>query len=110
MHQGAGAYWRLHPVGISGDGIIGDPRACHFAPATLTCPAGRDGENGVAPDGVVATEWDGARVVRTRPLCAYPRVARYRGTGDPADAANWEPAAPSRPQADRVDWLWAPTR
>ncbi|WP_437983500.1 tannase/feruloyl esterase family alpha/beta hydrolase [Sorangium sp. So ce117] len=31
---------------------------------------------------------------RTRPLCRYPTFARYRGTGDPDDAASFECAAP----------------
>jgi hypothetical protein len=40
-------------------------------------------EGGVAPDRIVATAakdtpWPG----RTRPLCPYPLVARYKGTGD----------------------------
>ncbi|MFY0581024.1 tannase/feruloyl esterase family alpha/beta hydrolase [Cystobacter fuscus] len=31
---------------------------------------------------------------RTRPLCRYPTFARYRGTGEPNDAASFECAAP----------------
>ncbi|XXY00524.1 tannase/feruloyl esterase family alpha/beta hydrolase [Sorangium sp. So ce204] len=31
---------------------------------------------------------------RTRPLCRYPTFARYRGTGDPDDAASFACAAP----------------
>jgi feruloyl esterase len=30
----------------------------------------------------------------TRPVCLYPQIAKYRGQGDAADAANWECAAP----------------
>ena len=30
------------------------------------------------------------KVVRTRPLCAYPTFARYEGTGDFDDASNFE--------------------
>ena len=29
------------------------------------------------------------KVVRTRPLCAYPTVATYKGTGNTDDAANF---------------------
>jgi hypothetical protein len=45
-------------------------------------------ENGVAPDAVKAT----GRVFpgRSRPLCAYPAHAQYKGQGDPEDAANYE--------------------
>ena len=59
-------------------------------------------EKGVAPDSVVATargagnaggvnaevpaDWSAAR---TRPLCSYPKVAKYSGTGDKESAANF---------------------
>jgi feruloyl esterase len=48
-------------------------------------------ETGVAPDKIVATGTvvgDTNRVL-TRPLCPYPQVARYNGTGDPNDAASF---------------------
>ena len=32
--------------------------------------------------------------VMTRPLCAYPKVVKYSGSGDPNDAANFSCAAP----------------
>ena len=52
-------------------------------------------EKGVAPERIVATKVkDGSgnpgEVVRTRPLCAYPKVARYTGTGNTDLAANFE--------------------
>jgi len=34
------------------------------------------------------------KVVRTRPLCAYPQVARHTGTGSIDDAANFRCVAP----------------
>ena len=50
-------------------------------------------ENGVAPGDLIVTKYvddhfDGP-VQRTRPLCAYPNVAKYRGSGDPNDAKNF---------------------
>jgi feruloyl esterase len=30
----------------------------------------------------------------TRPVCLHPQIAKYRGQGDEADAANWECATP----------------
>jgi len=48
-------------------------------------------EQGVAPDKIVATRFDGAgRPTRSRPLCAYPAQAVYKGAGDINDAANFE--------------------
>ncbi len=44
-------------------------------------------EKGTAPNAVVATgrSFPG----RSRPLCAYPQFARYKGTGNPEDAASF---------------------
>ncbi|KAK4192866.1 Tannase/feruloyl esterase [Podospora australis] len=40
---------------------------------------------------VVATAYDaGFKVYRTRPLCAWPERAVYRGAGDVNDASSWE--------------------
>ena len=39
-------------------------------------------EHGVAPQRIVASKIEDGKVVRTRPLCAWPQVARYAGKGD----------------------------
>lgn len=61
-------------------------------------------EQGKVPDSVVATArgagnavpnnevpagWSTGSADRTRPLCAYPKTARYAGSGDINDAANF---------------------
>jgi len=48
-------------------------------------------ERGEAPREIIATQPgpDGS-VVRTRPLCPYPEVARYKGSGRIEDAASFE--------------------
>jgi pimeloyl-ACP methyl ester carboxylesterase len=49
-------------------------------------------EKGVAPDSVVATASNPGYFgveSRSRPLCAYPKQARYKGSGDINDAANF---------------------
>jgi hypothetical protein len=56
-------------------------------------------ESGKAPEKIVATKFktDGnaaSGVLRTRPLCAYPQVARYSGSGSTDDAANFSCVAP----------------
>ncbi len=51
-------------------------------------------EKGKAPDLMIASRVADNRVVRTRPLCAYPQVARYSGTGSIDDAANFRCVAP----------------
>lgn len=57
-------------------------------------------EGAPAPERVIATRYEpdalwhfvdpAAKVVRTRPLCAWPKVARYRGSGSADDQANFE--------------------
>jgi feruloyl esterase len=56
-------------------------------------------EKGSPDDNVAATKYGpGAngsiKAVFTRPLCAYPKVARYSGSGDQNDAANFACVAP----------------
>jgi len=51
-------------------------------------------EKGKAPDSMVASRVANGKVERTRPLCPYPRVARYSGQGSVDDAANFSCVAP----------------
>jgi hypothetical protein len=51
-------------------------------------------ENGGEPDKIIATKYAADRVERTRPLCPYPQVARYAGSGSTDDAANFSCVAP----------------
>jgi len=51
-------------------------------------------KDGTAPDMIIATKFktDGVPstgVVRTRPLCSYPEVAKYKGSGSIDDASNF---------------------
>jgi feruloyl esterase len=46
-------------------------------------------EKGVAPTRINASHATGGKVDRTRPLCPFPQVATYTGTGSTDDAANF---------------------
>lgn len=51
-------------------------------------------EKGTAPDKIIATKYanqfsSSGQVQMTRPLCPYPQMAKYKGTGDINDAANF---------------------
>jgi len=50
-------------------------------------------EEGKPPDQIIATKLEGSgpksKIVRTRPLCPYPQVARYAGSGSTDDATNF---------------------
>jgi feruloyl esterase len=51
-------------------------------------------EQGKAPEQMIASHSDKGTVDRTRPLCPYPQVAHYKGTGSTDDAANFTCASP----------------
>ena len=51
-------------------------------------------EKGQAPARIEASHSANGKIDRTRPLCAYPQVARYKGTGSIDDAANFTCQAP----------------
>jgi len=51
-------------------------------------------EKGKAPDAIVARKIVNGQVTRSRPLCPYPQVARYKGNGSIDDAANFSCVAP----------------
>ena len=52
-------------------------------------------ERGVAPERIVGQRKVGGSVVRTRPLCVYPAMEKYKGSGSIDDAANFVCAAPT---------------
>lgn len=60
-------------------------------PDTFDAVAAIEGwvERGVAPDRIVASHLTNGIVDRTRPLCPYPQVAKYTGSGSSDDAANF---------------------
>jgi len=56
-------------------------------------------EKGAPEDKITATKYGPGengtpKVIMTRPLCAYPAVAKYSGSGDTNDAANFTCTAP----------------
>ncbi|MCX6629210.1 MAG: tannase/feruloyl esterase family alpha/beta hydrolase [Candidatus Solibacter sp.] len=53
-------------------------------------------QTGKAPDSIVASHATDGKVDRTRPLCPFPQVAQYKGTGSIDDAANFTCAAPPK--------------
>jgi feruloyl esterase len=64
-------------------------------------------EKGVAPDQITYSYREAAgggeglmakqgKVYRTRPVCAYPKVAKYKGSGDINDAANFTCTTPEK--------------
>jgi feruloyl esterase len=51
-------------------------------------------ETGKAPERIVASQMKDGKINRSRPLCPFPQVALYNGTGGTDDAANFSCAIP----------------
>ena len=51
-------------------------------------------ERGIVPETIPASRASNGRVDRTRPLCAYPGVAHYKGSGSIDDAVNFSCSSP----------------
>jgi hypothetical protein len=59
-------------------------------------------ERGLAPERIVAVKYKNppgptSEVARSRPLCAYPLIAKYKGSGSTDEAANFACVAPGVP-------------
>lgn len=58
-------------------------------------------ESGVAPDKIIASKISAngtnPHVTMSRPLCPYPQAAKYNGSGDTNDAANFSCAVQPKP-------------
>jgi hypothetical protein len=88
---GSGAFW----LGQAGPGS-GNPGG------DILTALERWVEQGVPPDGLISVKRKvqlepASEVLRSRPLCAYPLVAKYKGTGSTDDAANFACAAVATP-------------
>jgi tannase/feruloyl esterase len=60
-------------------------------------------EQGIAPKQIIASKLAAGVVTRTRPLCRYPQVARYKGKGSTDDAANFRCVKPRHEGNDEDD-------
>jgi feruloyl esterase len=98
----AGSFVRLYMVpGMQHCG--GGPGPNSFGSSVTSTPADaqhdmsmaieRWVEQDIAPDQVIASKRQGldpkSAITRTRPLCPYPQVAHYKGSGSTDDAANF---------------------
>ncbi|WP_114240301.1 tannase/feruloyl esterase family alpha/beta hydrolase [Dyella sp. C9] len=84
------------------------------APAAAPGPGGSPEDRSTMPKGTMPPTMGGASglkpalpVNRTRPIFAYPQVARYAGKGDVDQAANFVAATPSDSDPSIPTWLAA---
>jgi feruloyl esterase len=85
--------------GTTGFGQFGTPSADRFHDVDAAIEAWV--EKGLAPASIVASKYkDPAHpnngAARTRPLCPYPSVASWKGSGSTDDAANFTCASPGK--------------
>jgi feruloyl esterase len=89
-------------VSLAGKDAAGKSIALYLVPGMGHCQGGAGTDTfdkvaaieqwvdvGSAPGQIMASHRTAGKVDRTRPLCPYPQVARYRGTGSTDDAANF---------------------
>ena len=73
--------------------IFGQPGAATDAQHDMLASLEAWVERGIAPDSVIAAKYVNddpkAGITFTRPLCAYPKVAKYKGSGSTTDAASF---------------------
>jgi feruloyl esterase len=101
-------------VGGAGKGLAGTQIALYMVPGMNHCAGGPGPDvfdkvgsieswiaTGKAPESIPASHRTSGTVDRTRPLCQYPKVARWRGTGSTDDAANFSCVVDSATRATR---------
>lgn len=95
-------YYQSVEKAMGGAGKVKQSYRLFMAPGMNHC-AGGDGpssfdavkaleewvEKGQAPERIIASHMTNGKADRTRPLCAYPQVAVYKGSGSTDDAANF---------------------
>jgi feruloyl esterase len=89
-------------VKTTGKGVVGKSIQLYMVPGMGHCQGGpgtdtfdkmgaieRWVETGRAPEQIIASHMKDGKADRTRPLCPYPQLAQYKGTGSTDDAANF---------------------
>jgi feruloyl esterase len=92
---------------MGGPANVGNSYRLFMAPGMDHCGGG-DGPNtfdsiraieewveaGKPPETIIASQLKDGKVIRNRPLCPFPQVAKHKGTGSTDDAANFICALP----------------
>lgn len=98
-----------HCSGGRGPGLIGGgtgapPAGMQDANHDLVLSLVRWVEQDVAPEVLIASKLTDGAITRQRPICAYPKEARYRGAGDINAASSFACVAPEgQPALEKAD-------
>ena len=100
-------YYKSVAHKLGGEAKIADSVRLFMVPGMAHCQGGEGAgafdpmnvietwvEQGKAPDQIVGTHISGGKVDRTHPMCPYPQIAQYKGSGSTDDAANFVCKAP----------------
>ena len=90
--QATGAFARLFLIpGMNHCGFIGDASpGIDVRGLDMLSELEKWSEGSVGPERIVTTKKDLAgKTVWSRPICSYPKLARYSGHGDRSDASAW---------------------
>jgi feruloyl esterase len=75
-------------------GVIAQPSPTYDAQYDLLTSLTQWAERGVAPNSVIATKYNNdlpqLGIAMQRPICSYPQIPVYKGTGDPNAAASFK--------------------
>ena len=90
-------------VKVAGKAAVGKSIELYMVPGMAHCQGGPGTDifdkmgaieqwasRGAAPSQILAAHLTDGIAVRTRPLCPFGRIARYKGTGSTDEAANFE--------------------
>jgi feruloyl esterase len=108
-------YYKRVVDALAGSGKTDDSVRLFMAPGMAHCGGGEGPnsfdivsalsawrEDGQAPERIIAARRMDGKTVRTRPLCAYPKVAKYTGSGSIDQAENFVCEAPTLPSSASV--------
>ncbi len=101
-------YYKSVQDRLGGAMKVGDSYRLFMAPGVMHCGGGQGAnqfdvawprferwrELRIAPDRLLAIHVTNGVVDNTRPLCPYPQIAVYQGSGSPNDAGNFSCKAP----------------
>ena len=100
-------YYKSVKERVGGAMKLGDSYRLFMAPGVMHCGGGEGAsqfnpmaalerwrESNIPPDRIVGMRVTNGVVDYTRPLCPYPQVAVYKGSGSPNDAGNFSCKVP----------------
>lgn len=96
------SFFKTAEDSMGGEAKVGDSMRLFMVPGMGHCGGGEGPnqfdmmsamtawrEKGQAPERIIASRKVDGKTVRTRPLCVYPAVAKYKGSGSVDDASNF---------------------